>query len=146
MDVDPKQNEAKDESTDMPAKTENTETTENNNKNETTNNESNDDGTWINITEDGGIRKKILREADPEKYPGAKRGPPTEGSDVFCHYVGTLASDGSKFDSSRDRDSPFNFPIGQGRVIKGWDQGIATFSFAFCFLHFFFYFIFFLLF
>ncbi len=65
---------------------------------------------------------------DGLKYVDLKVGTgplPTAGQTVRVHYVGTLL-DGTKFDSSRDRGQPFEFPLGEGRVIPGWDEGVKT--------------------
>jgi len=50
---------------------------------------------------------------------------PKLGDSVSVHYTGWLKS-GQKFDSSHDRGQPLIFPLGQGRVIKGWDEGVAS--------------------
>ena len=60
--------------------------------------------------------------------PGDGENFPKPGDRVSAHYIGTLLSDGSKFDSSRDRGTPFNFTIGKGQVIKCWDAAIAEMS------------------
>jgi peptidylprolyl isomerase len=54
---------------------------------------------------------------------------PKTGQTCVMHYTGWLYENGAKgkkFDSSVDRGDPFEFPIGTGRVIKGWDEGVAT--------------------
>jgi len=69
------------------------------------------------VTTDSGLKYVELKEGN-----GAT---PETGQTVVVHYTGTL-EDGTKFDSSRDRDSPFKFQIGVGQVIKGWDEGVGT--------------------
>ena len=79
---------------------------------------------WIDVSkaQDGGVKKKILQEA-----PADAEGPPPDGYEVEAHYTGRLTDEAkTKFDSSHDRNKPFNFTIGQGQVIKGWDEGFAS--------------------
>ncbi|MGB3655631.1 MAG: FKBP-type peptidyl-prolyl cis-trans isomerase [Rivularia sp. (in: cyanobacteria)] len=69
------------------------------------------------VTTPSGLKYEVLKEGTGET--------PKSGQNVTVHYTGTL-EDGTKFDSSRDRGQPFQFKIGQGQVIKGWDEGLST--------------------
>ncbi len=72
---------------------------------------------YINITNDGGLKKKIITEGT---------GPLAQtGKIVFVHYKGTFEN-GTEFDSSVKRNKPFTFTLGAGQVIKGWDLGVAS--------------------
>jgi FKBP-type peptidyl-prolyl cis-trans isomerase len=62
-----------------------------------------------------------LKYTDVEVGTGAEARP---GQTAIVHYTGWLLN-GQKFDSSKDRGQPFSFPLGGGRVIKGWDEGVA---------------------
>ena len=73
----------------------------------------------IDISGDGGICKRILHAGDPSS------GVPFSGAEVHIHYVGTLLSDGTQFDSSRERPGDL-FVLGKGRVLPGLEQGVAT--------------------
>ncbi len=83
--------------------------------------------------ETAGSAKKVVNVSELQKIDsvlgtGAEAHP---GNEVSVHYTGWLfdeaapESKGKKFDSSVDRGQPFNFPLGGGRVIKGWDQGVS---------------------
>jgi len=69
-----------------------------------------------------------LQKIDVKTGTGAEA---TKGQTVVVHYTGWLydsaaaGQKGAKFDSSRDRGSPFSFPLGAGQVIRGWDDGVA---------------------
>ena len=68
------------------------------------------------ITTESGLAYFMIKEGEGVQA--------TAGNSVSVHYTGKLA-DGTKFDSSHDRGKPIEFPLGEGRVIPGWDEGIA---------------------
>uniref|UniRef100_A0A7S4K440 peptidylprolyl isomerase n=1 Tax=Odontella aurita TaxID=265563 RepID=A0A7S4K440_9STRA len=67
------------------------------------------------------VTKDTIQAGDGKTYP-------KQGDKLTMHYHGTLASNGQKFDASRDRGRPFSFTIGVGQVIRGWDEGVMTMS------------------
>ncbi len=77
----------------------------------------------VNMADEGttttasGLQIKVIEIGTGDKAEAGKT--------AVVHYTGWLL-DGTKFDSSVDRGTPFEFPLGAGRVIKGWDEGVAT--------------------
>jgi len=72
--------------------------------------------------------KNTVTTASGLKYVDLKVGSgatPKTGQTISVHYTGTLEN-GTKFDSSRDRNEPIEFPLGTGKVIPGWDEGLST--------------------
>ncbi|MFO1520143.1 MAG: FKBP-type peptidyl-prolyl cis-trans isomerase [bacterium] len=69
------------------------------------------------VTTPSGLKYEDLKVGD-----GAQ---PKKGQTVTVHYTGWLL-DGTKFDSSKDRGQPFEFTLGMGEVIPGWDEGVST--------------------
>ncbi len=80
------------------------------------------------MTSEDNTNENLVTTPSGLQYEEIKEGvgeTPKTGQTVKVHYTGTL-TDGTKFDSSRDRDRPFSFKIGEGKVIQGWDEGLST--------------------
>lgn len=74
------------------------------------------------VTSPGGTPPATLQIEDLTVGDGAEG---VAGTNVTVHYVGVAWSTNEQFDASWDRGQPFTFPLGQGRVIPGWEQGVA---------------------
>lgn len=68
-----------------------------------------------------GVTREVIKPGDGVNFPKT-------GAMCVMHYTGTLQSNGQVFDSSRQRNKPFEFRIGVGQVIKGWEEGVAQMS------------------
>lgn len=75
-------------------------------------------GVDVTVSKNDGVLKQVQKE-------GKENDKPFHGDTVYVHYTGWL-TDGSKFDSSRDRGEKFSFKLGEGSVIKGWDEGVKS--------------------
>ena len=83
-------------------------------------------GTLTPMVSGGAAGPQQVTKPSGLKYEDVKEGTgdaAKAGNTVSVHYTGWLTN-GTKFDSSKDRGQPFEFPLGGGRVIKGWDEGV----------------------
>nr|XP_020479803.1 peptidyl-prolyl cis-trans isomerase FKBP1A-like isoform X1 [Monopterus albus] len=74
-----------------------------------------------------GVEIETITPGDGKTTARKGRTFPKKGQTCVVHYVGSL-TDGTKFDSSRDRDKPFRFKIGKQEVIRGWEEGVVQMS------------------
>ena len=68
-----------------------------------------------------GVTRDTIKAGDGVNFP-------KQGDQLTMHYTGTLVDGGAKFDSSVDKGRPFQFVIGIGQVIRGWDEGVMSMS------------------
>ncbi len=89
-------------------------------------------GLFPAMTDESAAQNAEQRTASGLRFIEIRQGTgaqPLRGQTAVVHYTGWLFENGQrgrKFDSSKDRNEPFEFPLGMGRVIKGWDEGVAS--------------------